>query len=303
MKKTLGLILPIIAFFLLVASYYFSAKLLSPITLTKVDEEKIQKPISFSSFGLPDPETIRFQNGSLRLRGWYFKHSKKKNCGVIFLHQFADSKLSLLPYAPMFWKLGCSLFFYDARAHGESDGTYSTYGYHEKMDLERAVEFFSEIDNTPEDRIGMFGVGFGGSTAIQFADGQYEYGFVIADAPFRDMRSYVEETFSLRYSHLIRLVLPLSLSLAELRGDFLVNDVSPLNTAKLITKPALVLFPGNTDGLEKNDAELIFANIKTKTKQLVSYQNALTRAETIKSPSLEYESHIQNFFKEYQLSK
>ncbi|MCW7463433.1 alpha/beta hydrolase [Leptospira limi] len=303
MKKTLSWILLILAFCLLVASYFLSEQILTPSYPRASDEENLSKQISFSEFKLPTPESIRFQNGRLRLRGWYFKNPKKQNCGVIFLHGLSNFKIQMLPYSTPFWKRGCSLFLYDARAYAESDGKYSTFGYHEKLDLERAVEYFSEIDNTPEDRIGIFGIDLGASTALQFADGQYEIGFVIADTPFKDMRSYVEHRYERLYSRLIRLITPLSLSIAELKGDLLVDDVSPLNAAKLITKPVLILFPNDGDKTQKEDAELIVSNLKATSKKLATYstkKNSLDQ-NTIISP--EYELILQNFLKEIKFIK
>lgn len=303
MKKTLSWILLILAFFLLVASYFLSEQILTPSNPSESDDENLRKQISFSEFELPTPETIRFQNGVLRLRGWYFKNPKKQNCGVILLHGFSNFKIQMLPYATPFWKRGCSLFLYDARAHAESDGKYSTYGYHEKMDLERAVEYFSEIDNTPEDRIGIFGIDLGASTALQFADGQYEYGFVIADTPYKDMRSYVEHRYESLYSRLIRFFIPLSLSIAELRGDLLVDEVSPLNTAKMINKPILILFPNDGDEAQKQDAELIGSNLKTTSKKLVTYSTQKTLLHQNKTISPEFEMILQSFLKEIKFVK
>ncbi|TGL67434.1 alpha/beta hydrolase [Leptospira jelokensis] len=302
MKKLIGSLVLIFALFLLVAAHFLSSLILSPTSLIPIDEREIFSKTRFSEFSLPEPEAIRFQNGTLRLRGWYFKHSNKQNCGMILLHGQGRSKSQMLSYAPIFWKLGCSLFLYDARAHGESDGTNTTYGFYEKMDLERAVEYFSEIDNTPEDRIGIFGLDFGGATALQFADGQFEYGFVIADSSYRDMRSWVEETFVDRFTEASRIVTPLSLSISELRGDFLVNDVSPANTAKLITQPVLILAPSENE-TKKTDSEMIFTNIKTKSKQIVLYAMPKEDCKPLQSPSNEYETTITNFFKEFRLNK
>ncbi|PJZ36944.1 dipeptidyl aminopeptidase [Leptospira levettii] len=303
MKKTLSWIFLFIAFFLLVASYFLSEQILTPSHSKGSDDANLRNQISFSEFNLPTPESIRFQNGVLRLRGWYFKNPKKQNCGMIFLHGLSNSKIQMLPYATPFWKRGCSLFLYDARAHGESDGQYSTYGYHEKMDLERAVEYFSEIDNTPEDRIGIFGIDFGASTALQFADGQFEYGFVIADTPYKDMRSYVEKRYESIYSRLVRFFLPLSLSIAELRGDLLVDEVSPQHTAKMITNPVLVLFPNDGDLLEKEDAELIVSNLKTTSKKIAPYPTQKISLQQFKTTSPEYELILQSFLKEIKFVK
>lgn len=301
MKKSLSLFFLITALLMLVASYFLSAQILTPSIPSLVDEGDFKKQLTFSDFSLPKPESIRFQNGTIRLRGWYFKHSKKQNCGIILLHGISESKYQMLPYAPIFWKRGCSLFVYDARAHGESDGKYSTYGFHEKMDLERAVEYFSEIDNTPEDQIGIFGVNLGAATALQFADGQYEYGFIIADSPFKDMRSYVEQKYSISYSRLIRFLTPLSLSFAELRGDLLVNEVSPENIAKLISKPVLLLYDKKEKTISPNESDSIFQNLKTPSKKIFYFENSFFKLNQRNAVSEEYDLLIGNFLKEFKL--
>lgn len=79
MKKIFSIFIIFLTFFLLGAGYYFSSSIIS-FPVSNLEEDKTKLNInSFTDFGLPEPESVRFQNGSLRLRGWYFKNPKKKN--------------------------------------------------------------------------------------------------------------------------------------------------------------------------------------------------------------------------------
>lgn len=299
MKKILSTFIIVFTFFLLGAGYYFSSSIVSfPVTTLEEDKTKL-KINSISEFGLPEPESIRFQNGNLRLRGWYFKNPKKKKCGVVLLHGHTRTRFGVLKYAPLFWKRGCSLFLYDARHHGESGGEYGTYGFYEKIDLERAIEFFSEISTVPEEQIGIFGASFGAATALQYAEGRNDFAFVIADSPFMDMRSIVEKRAVDLYSPVVLFLSPIALSLAELRADFLVDEVSPKKAAKFISLPVLLIHSKTDEITPVSHSEEIFQNLKSNRKQLVETDWGANHCKSIDVRPSEYESIVNSFLKEH----
>ncbi|TGL39717.1 alpha/beta hydrolase [Leptospira perdikensis] len=298
MKKILSISVIFLTFFLLGAGYFFSSSIVSfPITSLEEDKAKL-KILSIADFGLPTPESVRFQNGSLRLRGWYFKNPKKKKCGVVLLHGHTRTRYGILKYAPLFWKRGCSLFAYDARHHGESAGEYGTYGFYEKHDLERAIEFFSEISTVPEEQIGIFGASFGAATALQYAEGRNDYAFVIADSPFMDMRSIVEKRAADLYSPLVLFLSPIALSIAELRADFLVDEVSPKRAAKFISQPVLLIHSKFDEITPSFHSEEIFQNLRSNHKQLFVTDWGASHCKSIDLRYEEYESIVNTFLKE-----
>ncbi|EOQ98553.1 peptidase, S9A/B/C family, catalytic domain protein [Leptospira wolbachii serovar Codice str. CDC] len=298
MKKIFSIFIIFLTFFLLGAGYYFSSSIIS-FPVSNLEEDKTKLNInSFTDFGLPEPESVRFQNGSLRLRGWYFKNPKKKKCGVVLLHGHGRTRYGVLKYAPLFWKRGCSLFTYDARRHGESAGEYGTYGYYEKHDLERAMEFFSEISTVPEEEIGIFGASFGAATALQYAEGRSDFAFVIADSPFMDMRSIVEKRAVDIYSPLVLFLSPVALSIAEVRADFLVDEVSPKKAAKFISIPVLLIHSKEDEVTPVAHSEEIFQNLKSNRKQLMVTDWGALHCKSIDTRFTEYESIVNSFLKE-----
>lgn len=55
---------------------------------------------------------------------------------------------------------------FDFRAHGNSEGSKTSLGYHEQKDVSAALHYLSSRNEVDLDRIGIFGFSLGGSTAI-----------------------------------------------------------------------------------------------------------------------------------------
>ncbi|MDF3818839.1 alpha/beta hydrolase [Leptospira sp. 96542] len=291
--------LTIIILLLLVSiGYYFSSEIIA-FKVRSLDENKTNLKVSgFGDFGLPTPESLRFQNGGISLRGWFFKNPLKKKCGVLLLHGHTGTRYAVLKYAPLFWKRGCSIFAYDARHHGESGGLYGTYGYNEKIDLDRAMEYFSEVSAIPETNIGILGESYGAATALQFAEGKSEIAFVIADSPYKDMRSIIEKRAVDLYSPVVLIVSPIALSIAELRADFIVDKVSPWNSAKKITIPVLLVHSKADEFTPFSHSEEIFSVLQSEKKQLALTDWNAPHGKSINTNFGEYEKLILEFLKE-----
>ena len=58
---------------------------------------------------------------------------------VTLLHGYADAKVGAIAWAPLWYSLGYHILAFDLRAHGESEGAYSTAGYFERHDLNQLL--------------------------------------------------------------------------------------------------------------------------------------------------------------------
>ena len=103
-------------------------------------------------------------------------------------------------YAPLFWERGCDLLIFDARYHGESTGDYGTYGYYEKLDTSKAIDWFSQQVGLPPERIGLLGESYGAATALETAALRPDIAFAAADSSYRDLETIISEPVS--YTHL-----------------------------------------------------------------------------------------------------
>ena len=126
---------------------------------------------------------------------------------------------------------------YDSRAHGESDGEFCTYGFHEKEDLRRVIAAL------PPGPVILFGTSLGGAVALQAAAGEPRVSGVIAAETFSDLATVVRERAPwITPDFLIRQ----AFRIAGERGDFDVEQVSPVRAAASI-RAAVLLIHGAED--------------------------------------------------------
>jgi uncharacterized protein len=177
-------------------------------------------------------EEVSFTSGGLVLKGWKFRAQGPRRGWIFFLHGISDNRESGLGMARRFVPLGYDVLVYDGRAHGESSGTYVTYGFHEKADVVKA------LDAVGADRAVLFGCSLGASVALQAAPLDPRIEGVIAQAPFADLRTIVHE----RKPWVASVAkVNQALQIAERRAAFRTDDASALRAAPHIQVPVLLI--------------------------------------------------------------
>jgi pimeloyl-ACP methyl ester carboxylesterase len=151
---------------------------------------------------------------------------------IVVLHGVADNRGSAASVVPRFTKKGLAVVAYDSRAHGESGGEFCTYGFHEKQDLRRVVA------TLPPAPVILFGTSLGGAVALQAAADEPRVAGVVAAEVFSDLTTVVRErTPPLVPWFLVRH----AIRIAGERGDFDVEEVSPVRAAGFIRAPVLLI--------------------------------------------------------------
>ena len=112
---------------------------------------------------------------------------------VIVLHGLFGNKDSLPAiWARIFAGAGYRAVLVDMRGHGRSTGSQISYGVRESRDLVQLLDALEDRDLLVGP-VGVFGISFGGSTAIQLAGLDDRVAAVIALAPFANMRQAVSD--------------------------------------------------------------------------------------------------------------
>ena len=85
-------------------------------------------------------EAVSFETSDgVKLRGDYVP--SKNGIVVVMCHGLFENRMHFLFEAEMLTRHGYGALFFDWRAHGDSDGALSTWGYLEQLDLESAITF------------------------------------------------------------------------------------------------------------------------------------------------------------------
>jgi uncharacterized protein len=180
----------------------------------------------------PGCENRDFQGDDVTLRGWQCGSIGKRRGTIIFLHGVADNRGSSVGVVQRFTPRGFDVIAYDSRRHGQSPGDVCTYGFVEKRDLRRV------IDGLSTGAVVLIGTSLGAAVALQEAASDPRVATVVAAESFSDLRTVATERAPW---YLPGPVIRKAFIVAEQRGRFLVDAVSPLQAARTITAPVLLI--------------------------------------------------------------
>src|SRR4029077_15300535 len=121
---------------------------------------------------------------------------------------------------------------YDSRAQGESSGEACTYGYWEKADLRKVLD---AVGSGP---IVLLGTSLGAAFALQEAADDSRVVGIVAAEVFSDLRTVARERAP---RFMTEPMIRRAFSIAQARGDFRVDDVSPIGAARRIRIPVLLI--------------------------------------------------------------
>jgi hypothetical protein len=173
-----------------------------------------------------------FQGAGVTLRGWRCEPRSVIRGTLVSLHGVADNRRGAAGLVSRFGRRGLAVVAYDSRAHGESQGEFCTYGFHEKEDLRRVVA------TLPAGPVILFGTSLGGAVALQAAALEPRVAGIVAAETFSDLGTVIREraprlTPELFIRHAFRV--------AGERGNFDVDQVSPVRAAASIRVPVLLI--------------------------------------------------------------
>jgi uncharacterized protein len=146
--------------------------------------------VSLDTITPPGYEKIKFQtNNGLAIDGWYGKADTAKGC-IIFFHGITNNKASLLKEADEFKHSGYNVLLIDFRAHGNSAGKKSSFGYKETDEAGKAFEFAQSKGNT---NIILYGSSLGSVVLMKaIAEKKINPSAIIVDMPFGSLQDHLK---------------------------------------------------------------------------------------------------------------
>jgi pimeloyl-ACP methyl ester carboxylesterase len=192
----------------------------------------------------------------VKLEGWYVP-CPGSNRAVLLLHGYGCIRTQHLARAKLFHGQGYGVLLYDARAHGRSEGSVVSFGYHEKKDLLGALDWmkakgFSEI--------GCLGISMGGATLAQASTelGQAGIKWIVLESVFPTLSNAVDRRFQRMFSVPGWLAGCLMVPFAEFRLGVSAKKVSPRDAIATLPCPLFVMAGDLDEHTRPEDARQIF---------------------------------------------
>lgn len=268
--------------------------LLQPRRRRKEFYRSLHHPINPNDVGLQYEEINVSARDGVKLNGWLVKAGAAAKGTILFLHGVGDCKIAGIPYAKLFYDHGFNTFLYDSRRHGESEGMFCTYGYHEKHDLISIIDYLVSRTDISLGKIDVFGTSMGASVAIQAAAIDNRIVAIVAENSFATLRSifddYQKRMIKLPFHYLRNIVIKRS----ELMARFKASDVSPLNVVGRVHLPILFIC-GKKDKLIKPQYSSMLYESASQPKELYPIEEA-SHNDTWQVAGKPYEQKLIQFF-------
>jgi uncharacterized protein len=175
---------------------------------------------------------VTFTGAGVTLQGWRCAAAGPAAATIVYLHGVADNRASAAGVIARFVPRGFDVIAYDSRAHGESAGDACTYGFFEKEDLRRVLD---AVGARP---VVLIGTSLGAAVALQAAADDPRITAIVAAEIFSDLRVVATERAPWFFTGP---TVDRALAIAESRGRFQVDAVSPRRAAGRIRVPVLLV--------------------------------------------------------------
>lgn len=191
-------------------------------------------------------EDVEFPSADgIVLSGWFIPGTSTRT--IVLLHGFGEDRHQMLPHADFLHDAGYSTLLFDQRSRGKSEGEDTSFGYHERGDVEGAVRYLQQRADADGDNMGVLGVSMGGATAIIAAADMPEIKAVVSESAFSSVDSAVASSFE----HFINLpafpFAPVTVFIMEQRLGISSDDVVPADYVASISPRAVFIIHGQDD--------------------------------------------------------
>lgn len=207
-----------------------------------------------------------------KLYGTYIKNPKATNNTIILVHGLKGSRWSAMKYTDMYLDKGFNVLVYDGRHHGYSGGNNVTYGFYEKDDLAKWVDWVYKRNKGGI--IGVHGESIGAAAALLHSktnERKKRVSFYISDSAFSDLNELfairLKEDYKLKFSILAKPLIFYIDKVNKLRNGFYLTEASPINIISDIKTPIMFIHGANDIYAPRTMSEELY-KAKPGTKQI-----------------------------------
>lgn len=256
--------------------------------------KKINHPITPKDLGLSYEEINIIAGDNIKLNSWLIKQKLNSKGTIIFLHGVGDCKIAGLRFAKLFYEDGFNVFLFDSRRHGFSEGEFCTYGFYERYDLIKAIDYLISRRDIELGNIGVFGTSMGAAIAIQTAGIDKRIKALVSENSFATLRSifddYQKRIIKIPFHYLRNIVIKRS----EIIANFKAREVSPLKLVPDIHIPILFVYSKKDKHIHYRNSIILYENTDNP-KELFPIENA-EHNNTWEVGGIVYQEKLLEFF-------
>jgi uncharacterized protein len=250
----------------LFAAFFAIEKVLPYAGIKPFRRSGTEKP---SDFGLKY-ENFTVQNDTVKILGYYIPNDTAK-ATLICTHGISANKERNINFAKKLHDIGYNVVLIDLRAHGTSGGNYCTFGYYEKYDLQKVVDFV--LAKTSNPNIGIHGHSLGGAVALQTLEVEPRLKFGVVESTFTNFMDvsyeYSDDFTGIKSRLLCNYITEKSAAIAQ----FERYNINPEESCRHITVPVFMEHGTADEKIPFEMGQKNFAALASAEKYFYPIQN------------------------------
>jgi pimeloyl-ACP methyl ester carboxylesterase len=262
-------------------------------------------PVKVAPVNLPEKlglsyEHVEFMSSDeIKLDGWLFPSKRPSSKLIIFAHGYANNRsheVGALPTVKALNDAGYNCLMFDFRNSGLSEGSLTSIGLFEKIDLLSAVDYGK---TRGYQQFGVIGFSMGAVTAILAASETPDIQALVLDSPFAALEPYLRDNLSV-WSNLPNfpftpLVIWTTPNLIGVDPD----QVRPIDQMeKLRERGLLFIHARNDTSIPSRNSEELFAAVGDSNAELWLTDSSKHVGSYAVDPAL-YVSKVVTLFDQY----
>ena len=239
----------------------------------------VLKPVRVKTDVVPNQFGLAFQaldievEPNLILKGYWIQSKMDTVRGiVIFAHGVGGCKESYIGVAHKLAIKGIESIVIDSRAHGQSEGEYCTYGFYEREDISRIIDFIHM--KQPELPVGIWGSSMGGAIGLLALEKDKRLKFGLIQSTFTDLHQIVfDYKKRLLGGFGSQFMVDYVLNRAGQIAHFNPKEVQPIAAVKNIEQP-IIIAHGDVDiNISYQYGQQLYDSLKATDKEFYLVEN------------------------------
>ncbi|WP_438348713.1 alpha/beta hydrolase [Paenibacillus sp. FA6] len=220
-------------------------------------------------------ETIQIQSDDrLQLTGYYVPAQTDSDKVVILAHGYSGQGRDMSNFAKMYQGLGYHVLMPDDRGHGQSEGNYIGFGWHDRKDYLKWIDYIIKREGE-NSQIILHGISMGGSTVLM-ASGEplpEQVKCIVSDCAYTSVKDILTYQLKTMYKLPAFPLIPLTSLVCRLKAGYFFGEASALDQVSRSKLPILFIH-GDEDKFVPYDMVHRLYAAAGSEKELLSVPNA-----------------------------